>query len=104
MSVHSPRAYAAYAREVAAGPARSGSAPDSRRLRARVAVRFRLLVCLGELPHDLLAPVIQPAQPPLLPFGERVPGSLSGSTFPQLTASAGVAPDRPPVSTRASVI
>src|SRR6267154_5940758 len=74
MSVNSPRAYAAYAREVAAGPARSGSAPDSRRLRARVAVRFRLLVCLGELPHDLLAPVIQPAQPPLLPFGERVRG------------------------------
>src|SRR5690242_1232285 len=74
MSVNSPRAYAAYAREVPAGPARSGSAPDSRRLRACVAVRFRLLVCLGELPHHLLAPVVQPAQPPLLPFGERVRG------------------------------
>src|SRR5712692_7904338 len=74
MNVNSPRAYAAYARDVPVGPSRSGSAPDSRRLRARVAVRFRLLVCLGELPHHLVAPVVQPAQPPLLPFGERVRG------------------------------
>src|SRR2546421_8660134 len=76
MSVTRPRAYAAYARDVptGGGPACSGSAPDSRRLRAGVAVRFRLLVCLGELPHHLLAPVVQPAQPPLLPFGERVRG------------------------------
>src|SRR2546427_10851746 len=34
------------------GPACSGSAPDSRPLRARVAVRLRLLVRLGELPHQ----------------------------------------------------
>src|SRR3989442_4056058 len=74
MSVNSPRAYAAYARAVPAGPARSGSAPDSRRLRVGVAVRFHLLVWLGKLPHHLLAPVVQPAQPPLLPFGERVRG------------------------------
>src|SRR2546430_392320 len=74
MSVNSPRAYAAYARDVPAGPARSGSAPDSRRLRARVAVRLRLPVRLGELAHHLLAPVVQPLEPPLLPFRERVRG------------------------------
>src|SRR3989442_14363115 len=74
MSVNSPRAYAVSAGAVPAGAARSGFAPDSRRLRAGVAVRFRLLVCLGELPHHLLAPVVQPAQPPLFPLGERVRG------------------------------
>src|SRR6266404_2247305 len=74
MSVKSPRAYAAYARDVPVGPARSGSAPDSRRLRARVAVRLRLLICLGELPHHLLAAVVQALEPPLLPFGERIGG------------------------------
>src|SRR5437867_13209072 len=79
MSVNSPRAYAAYARDVpvgggAPGAPRSVSAPDSRRLRARVAVRLRLLVRLGELPHHLLAPVVQALEPPLLAFGQRVRG------------------------------
>src|SRR2546425_13015939 len=76
MSVKSPKAYAAYARDVPAdgGAPRSGSAPDSRPLRARVAVRLRLLIRLGELPHHLLAPVVQPREPPLLPLGERVRG------------------------------
>src|SRR5947199_7071745 len=76
MSVRSPRAYAAYARDVptGGGPACSGSAPDSRPLRARVAVRLRLLVRLGELPHHLLAPLVQSLEPPLLSFGERVRG------------------------------
>src|SRR5438477_12935691 len=76
MSVKSPRAYAAYARDVptGGGPACSGSAPDSRPLRARVAVRLRLLVRLGELPHHLLAPVVQSLEPPLLAFGQRVCG------------------------------
>src|SRR2546425_9937007 len=76
MSVKSPRAYAAYARDVPAGGGapRSGSTPDSRPLRARVAVRLRLLVRLGELPHHLLAPVVQSLLPPLLPLGERVRG------------------------------
>src|SRR5437016_11091516 len=76
MSVKSPRAYAAYARDVptGGGPACSGSAPDSRPLRARVAVRLRLLVRLGELPHHLLAPLVQSLEPPLLSFGERVRG------------------------------
>src|SRR2546427_10443104 len=76
MSVKSPRAYAAYARDVptGGGPASSGSAPDSRRLRARVAVRLRLLIRLGELPHHLLAAVVQTLEPPLLPFSERVGG------------------------------
>src|SRR5688572_31255206 len=36
-------------------------------------------------------------------YATTVPGSLSGATLPQLTASDGVAPDRPPVSGRASV-
>src|SRR5436189_6369683 len=76
MSVKSPRAYAAYARDVPAGrgPACSGSAPDSRPLRARVAVRLRLLVRLGELPHHVLTPLVQSLEPPLLSFGERVRG------------------------------
>src|SRR5438034_8977654 len=76
MSVKSPRAYAAYARDLptGGGPACSGSAPDSRPLRARVAVRLRLLVRLGELPHHLLAPLVQSLQPPLLSFCERVGG------------------------------
>src|SRR2546426_12620489 len=76
MSVKSPRAYAAYARDVptGGGPACSGSAPDSRPLRARVAVRLRLLVRLGELPHHLLAPLVQSLEPPLLSFGERIRG------------------------------
>src|SRR6058998_2719398 len=76
MSVRSPRAYAAYARDVptGGGPACSESTPDSRPLRARVAVRLRLLVRLGELPHHLLAPVVQALEPPLLPLGERVRG------------------------------
>src|SRR5437867_489482 len=121
MSVKSPRAYAAYARDVPAGPARSGSAPDSRPLRARVAVRLRLLVRLGELPHHLLAPLVQSLEPPLLSFGERVRGEdrktdgvievahdrareLVGVDLPPAHGFAGVAPDRPPVSARASVI
>src|SRR5205809_3464116 len=72
MSVKSPRAYAAYARDVptGGGPACSGSAPDSRPLRARVAVRLRLLVRLGELPHHLLAPLVQSLEPPLLSRSE----------------------------------
>src|SRR5213593_985802 len=76
MSVKSPRAYAAYARDVptGGGPACSGSAPDSRPLRARVAVRLRLLVRLRELPHHLPAPIVQPLESALLPFGERVRG------------------------------
>src|SRR5438874_4527091 len=76
MSVKSPRAYAAYARDVptGGGPACSGSAPDSRPLRARVAVRLRLLVRLGELRHHLLAPPVQSLGPPLLSLGERVRG------------------------------
>src|SRR5216117_1261969 len=76
MSVKSPRAYAAYARDVPAGGGAPGSesTPDSRPLRARVAVRLRLLVRLGELPHHLLAPVVQALEPPLLPLGERVRG------------------------------
>src|SRR5207249_12254547 len=87
MSVNRHRTYAAYARVVPAaegagggggggrggrGGRRSGPAPDSRRLRARVAVCLRLLVCLGELPHHLVAPVVQPPQAPLFPPGERV--------------------------------
>src|SRR5947208_586232 len=78
MSVKSPRAYAAYARDVptGGGPACSGSAPDSRPLRARVAVRLRLLVRLGELPHHLLTPLVQSLEPPLLSFGERVRGNV----------------------------
>src|SRR5947207_14254254 len=80
MSVKSARAYAAYARDVPVGGGaprapRSVSAPDSRRLRARVAVRLRLLVRLGELPHHLLAPVVQSLEPPLLAFGQRVCGA-----------------------------
>src|SRR6266576_2926532 len=79
MSVKSARAYAAYARDVPAGGGapgapRSVSAPDSRRLRARVAVRLRLLVRLGELPHRRVAPVVQSLEPALLPLGERVRG------------------------------
>src|SRR5207249_8283334 len=76
MSVKSPRAYAAYARDVPAGGGAPGSesTPDSRPLRARVAVRLRLLVRLGELPHHLLAPVVQSLEPPLLAFGQRVRG------------------------------
>src|SRR5207302_7497104 len=74
MSVSNPRAYAAYARDVAAGAASSGSAVDSRRLRAGVAVAFRLAVCLGELAHQLVAPIVQASEPPLLAPGERVRG------------------------------
>src|SRR2546429_9716576 len=81
MSVTSPRAYAAYARDVPAGGGapgapRSGSTPDSRPLRARVAVRLRLLVRLGELPHDLLAPVVNSLEPPLFAFGQGVCGGV----------------------------
>src|SRR2546430_7879732 len=72
MSVSNPRAYAAYAREVAGGAASSGSAADSRRLRTGVAVRLRLAVRVGELAHQVLAPIVQPSEPPLLPPGERV--------------------------------
>src|SRR5207237_7011890 len=74
MSVSSPRAYAAYARDVAAGAASSGSAVDSRRLRAGVAVPLRLAVCLGELAHQLVAPIVQASEPPLLALGEGVRG------------------------------
>src|SRR2546430_14048769 len=74
MSVSNPRAYAAYARDVAAGAASSGSAVDSRRLRAGVAVAFRLAVCLGELAHQLVAPIVQASEAPLLAPGERVRG------------------------------
>src|SRR5437879_10065225 len=72
MSVSKPRAYAAYARDVAAGAANSGSAVDSRRLRTGVAVRLRLAVRRGELAQELVAPIVQPSEPPLLPLGERV--------------------------------
>src|SRR5690349_17623212 len=72
MSVSKPRAYAAYARDVAAGAASSGSAVDSRRLRAGVAVRLRLAVRLGELAQQLVAPIVQASEPPVLPLGERV--------------------------------
>src|SRR5207245_10646864 len=74
MSVSKPRAYAAYARDVAAGAANSGSAVDSRRLRTGVAVRLRLAVRRGELAQELVAPIVQPSEPPLLPLGERVRG------------------------------
>src|SRR6266496_1737485 len=72
MSVSKPRAYAAYARDVAAGAANSGSAADSRRLRAGVAVRLRLAVRFGELAQQLVAPIVQASEPPFLPLGERV--------------------------------
>src|SRR2546429_7792273 len=72
MSVSKPRAYAAYARDVAAGAANSGSAVDSRRLRAGVAVRLRLAVRLGELAQQLVAPIVQTSKPPFLALGERV--------------------------------
>src|SRR5207244_5971811 len=68
----SARGYAACA---LAGPADAtplGPASDSRRLRARVAVRLRLPVRLRELPHHLLTLVVQPFERPLLPPGERV--------------------------------
>src|SRR2546423_13400654 len=74
MSVSKPKAYAAYARDVAAGAASSGSAGDSRRLRAGVAARLRLAVRLGELAHQLVTPIVQTSEPPLLPLGERVRG------------------------------
>src|SRR5438105_15060533 len=72
MSVSKPRAYAAYARDVAAGAANSGSAVDSRRLRAGVAVRLRLAVRLGELAQQLVAPIVQTSETPFLALGERV--------------------------------
>src|SRR6266571_8601568 len=72
MSVSSPKAYTAYAREPAAAVSALGSALDSRRLRARVAVRLRLQVGRRQVPHHLVAPVVQPLQGPLLPPGERV--------------------------------
>src|ERR1041385_6362630 len=72
MSVSNPRAYVAYARDVAAGAANSGSAVDSRRLRAGVAVRLGLAVCIGELAQQLVAPIVQPFEPPFLPLGESV--------------------------------
>src|SRR5213082_296171 len=72
MSVSKPRAYAAYARDVAAGAANSGSAVDSRRLRAGVAVRLRLAVRLGELAQQLVAPIVQTSEPPFLALGERL--------------------------------
>jgi len=86
--------------------------------------RFRPLVLdeeiLLELPDQLLASIVQPPEAPRLDARYRVAtrsgaaivlsaytttesASLSGSTLPQETASAGVAPDRPPVSGRASV-
>src|SRR5438094_7821350 len=72
MSVSKPRAYAAYARDGAAGAANSGSAVDSRRLRAGVAVGLRLAVRLGELAQQLVAPIVQTSEPPFLALGERV--------------------------------
>src|SRR5438067_13856684 len=72
MSVSKPRAYAAYARDVAAGAANSGSAVDSRRLRAGVAVGLRLAVGLGELAQRLVAPIVQTSEPPFLARRERV--------------------------------
>src|SRR4029077_2252533 len=74
MSVSKPRAYAAYARDVAAGAANSGSAVDSRRLRAGIAARLRVAIRRGELAHHLVAPIVQALEPPLLPLGERVRG------------------------------
>src|SRR5256884_5606083 len=74
MSVSRPRAYAAYARDVAGGAANSGSAVASRRLRAGVAVRLRLAVRLGELAQQLVAPIVQASEPPFLALGERVRG------------------------------
>src|SRR3989440_13107301 len=74
MSVSRPRAYAAYARDVAGGAANSGSAVASRRLRAGVAVRLRLAVRLGELPQQLVAPIVQASEPPFLALGEGVRG------------------------------
>src|SRR6266516_5803999 len=72
MSVSSPRAYTAYAREPAAAVSALGSALDSRRLRARVAVRLGLQVGRRQLPHHRVAPVVQALQAPLLAPGERV--------------------------------
>src|SRR2546430_9449642 len=74
MSVSRPRAYAAYARDATGGAANSGSAVASRRLRAGVAPRLRLAVRLGELAQQLLAPIVQPPEPPFLALGERVRG------------------------------
>src|SRR5256714_13033897 len=74
MSVSRPRAYAAYARDGAAGAANSGPAVASRRLRAGVAVRLRLAVRLGELAQQLVAPIVQASEPPFLALGERVRG------------------------------
>src|SRR5689334_9312993 len=75
MSVSNPRAYAAYARDVTTeDAANSGSALDSRRLRAGVAIRLRFAVRLGELAQQLVAPLVQPSEPPLLSLGERVRG------------------------------
>src|SRR5437868_42174 len=58
----------------AAGAANSGPAVASRRLRAGVAVRLRLAVRLGELPQQLVAPIVQASEPPFLALGERVRG------------------------------
>src|SRR2546423_9724541 len=74
MSVSRPRAYAAYARDVAGGAANSGPAVASRRLRAGVAVRLRLAVRLGEMAQQLVAPIVQASEAPFLALGERVRG------------------------------
>src|SRR2546423_12307920 len=74
MSVSRPRAYAAYARDGAAGAANSGPAVASRRLRAGVAVRLRLAVRLGEMAQQLVAQIAQASEAPFLALGERVRG------------------------------
>src|SRR5881396_4171838 len=77
MSVSRPRAYAAYPPAPLAprsAPAPLRPAPGSGRLRARVAVRLRLLVRFGQGPHHVGSLVVQPLQAPRLAPGERVRG------------------------------
>src|SRR2546422_3575121 len=77
MGVSRPRAYAAYAPAPLAprsAPAPLRPAPGSGRLRARVAVRLRLLVRFGQGPHHVGSLVVQPLQAPRLAPGERVRG------------------------------
>src|SRR5437016_1487307 len=96
MSVKSPRAYAAYARDVPAGrgPACSGSAPDSRPLRARVAVRLRLLVRLGELPHHLLAPLVQSLEPPMIRMPLLPPWVFASNTMADVSFTSALGSNR----------
>src|SRR2546427_4953911 len=77
MSVSRPRAYAAYAPAPLAprsAPAPLRPAPGSGRLRARVAVRLRLLVRFGQGPHHVGSLVVQPLQAARLAPGESVRG------------------------------